>query len=123
MEHLVREGKLQQFVDQTRERKTPEQAMQNIPNRATGTHAEVQQQQHQANHVGHYSDDGEFSVVYAIFGGGKPGYIPSKRKAYEVGRYRDPEVMQVNLVEAAKSYPNNDLIPITFIEDEAKQLS
>ncbi|KAL5575413.1 hypothetical protein UlMin_017112 [Ulmus minor] len=31
--------------------------------------------------------------------------------------------MQVNLEEAAKSYPNNDLIPITFTEDEAKRLS
>ena len=62
-------------------------------------------------------------MVYAIFGGGKPGYIPSKRKAYEAGRYRSPEVMQVNLEEAAKSYPNNDLVPITFTEDETKRLS
>ncbi|KAL5574831.1 hypothetical protein UlMin_016530 [Ulmus minor] len=31
--------------------------------------------------------------------------------------------MQVNLDEAAKSYPNNDLVPITFTEDEAKRLS
>ena len=31
--------------------------------------------------------------------------------------------MQVNLEEAAKPYPNNDLIPITFTEDEAKQIS
>ncbi|KAL5564321.1 hypothetical protein UlMin_027485 [Ulmus minor] len=31
--------------------------------------------------------------------------------------------MQVNLEEVAKSYPNNDLVPITFTEDEAKRLS
>ncbi|KAL5547206.1 hypothetical protein UlMin_006893 [Ulmus minor] len=31
--------------------------------------------------------------------------------------------MQVNLEEAAKSYPNNDLVPITFTEDKAKRLS
>ncbi|KAL5555505.1 hypothetical protein UlMin_037741 [Ulmus minor] len=79
--------------------------------------------QHQTNYVGNDEDDMEFPVVYAIFGGGKPGYIPSKRKAYEAGRYRSSEVMQVNLEEAAKSYPNNDLVPITFTEDEAKRLS
>ena len=110
-------------MDQTRERKTLEQAMQYILNRVTGTHAEAQLRERKANHVSHDSDDGEFPIVYAIFGGGKPRYIPSKRKAYEVGRYRDPEVMQVNLAEAAKSYPNNDPIPITFTEDEAKRLS
>ena len=71
----------------------------------------------------HDDDEGEFPVVYAIFRGGKPRYIPSKRKAYEAERYKDPEVMQVNLEEAAKSYPNNELIPITFTEDEAKRLS
>ena len=70
----------------------------------------------------HDDDEGEFPVVYAIFRGGKPRYIPSKRKAYEAERYKDPEVMQVNLEEAAKLYPNNDLIPITFTEDEAKRL-
>ena len=29
----------------------------------------------------------------------------------------------MNLEEAAKSYPNNDLVPITFTKDEAKRLS
>ena len=72
VEQLVREGKLQQFVDQTKERKTHDQAMQNVPNRAaaaapTGT----QPRQHQTNHGGCDEDDMEFPVVYAIFGGRK----------------------------------------------------
>ena len=95
--------------------------MQNI--RATSNHTRTQPRQHQTNHVDQDIDNGEFPIMYAIFGGGKPGYVPSKRKAYEVGRYRDPEVMQINLTEAVKSYPNNDPIPITFTEDEAKSLS
>ena len=61
--------------------------------------------------------------MYAIFRGGRPGYIRLKRKAYDIGKHRDPEVMQINLAEAAKSYPNNDPVPITFTEDEAKELS
>ena len=61
--------------------------------------------------------------MYAIFGGGKPGYIPSKKKAYNIEAYRDLEIMHVNLVKAAKSCPNNNLVPITFTEDEAKWLS
>ena len=73
--------------------------------------------------MGCNEDDIEFPVVYVIFGGGNPGYILLKRIAYEAGWYRDPEVMQANLVEAVKSYPNNDLIPITFTEYEAKRLS
>ena len=98
--------------------------MQNVPNRvAAAAPTGTQPRQHQANHVGRDDDEMEFPVVYAIFGGGKPGYISSKRKAYEAGRYRSPEVMQVNLEEAAKSYPNNDLVPIAFTEDEAKRLS
>ena len=97
--------------------------MHNIPNRATGAHVGAQPRQHQTNHVDHDSDDGEFLVVYAIFGGKKPGYVPSKRKAYEIDKYKDPEVMQINLIEAAKSYPNNDHVLITFTEDEAKRLS
>ncbi|KAL5558557.1 hypothetical protein UlMin_034768 [Ulmus minor] len=98
--------------------------IQNVPNRAVVVApTRTQPRQHQTNHVGNDEDDMEFPVVYAIFRGGKPGYIPSKRKAYEAGRYRSPEVMQVNLEEAAKSYPNNDLVPITFTEDEAKRLS
>ena len=68
MEQLVWQEKLQQFMDQTRERKTLEQAMLNTPNRIVGTHMRTQSQQHQANHVGYDNDDGGFPVVYAIFG-------------------------------------------------------
>ena len=110
-------------MDQSREGKTPEQAMQNIPNRVPSNHIGTQPQQHQTNYADQDLGDGEFLIVYAIFGGGKPGYVPSKRKAYEIDKYKDPEVMQINLIEAAKSYPNNDPIMITFTEDEAKRLS
>ena len=38
IEQLVREEKLQKFVDQTWERRTPEQTVQNVPNRPLATH-------------------------------------------------------------------------------------
>ena len=94
-----------------------------MANRPLNTHAGAQPRQGQTNYVNQNLRDKEFLIVYGIFRGGMPGYIPLKRKAYDIGKYRDLEVKQVNLTEAAKSYPNNDPIPIIFTEDEAKCLS
>ena len=69
-------------------------------------------------HQGHPEDS--LQIVYAIFGGGKLEHTPSKIKAYNIGSYRDLEIMQVNLTENAKSYPKNSLILITFTKDQAK---
>ena len=94
-----------------------------MANRPLNTHAGAQPRQGQTNYVNQNLRDKEFLIVYGIFRGGMPGYIPLKRKAYDIGKYRDLEVKQVNLTEAAKSYPNNDPIPITFTEDESNHLS
>ena len=94
--------------------------MHNVSNRPLTTHAGVQPRHNQTNYINQNPHDEEFPILYAIFGGGRPGYIPSKRKAYDIGKYRDPEVKQINLAKVAKSYLNNNPIPIIFTKDEAK---
>ena len=61
-------------------------------------------------------------VIFAIFGGDKPGHTPSQRWAYYKEAYRDPVGMQVNLTNASRAHPRNSLVLITFIEDEGKRL-
>ena len=127
VEQLVREGALQEFVDQTRGQRTPEQALQQVPNRAQPVRRPNNDQRRvvEPNIVQpQRPQEGEdlLGVIFAIFGGDKPGHTPSQRRAYCKEAYRDPVGMQVNMTEASRAHPRNSPVPITFTEDEGKRL-
>ena len=65
----------------------------------------------------------DLPIVYAIFGGDKLGHTPSQRKAYNIGLYRDPEVMQVNLAKAVKSYSGNNWFRLPLLGRSKMTLS
>ena len=87
VEQLVREGALQEFFYQTRGRRTPEQALQHVPNRAqpNGKPNNDKRRVVEPNRVQpQRPQEGEdlLCVIFAIFDGDKPGHTPSQRWVY-----------------------------------------